>query len=119
MRLFGSDRMGKIMERLGLEEGQVLEHPWLNKSVEKAQRRVEERLAIYLLSRAGQRDLAPGDKIKLAEPRNLIAAQCGTAPEVLSRTFRRLEDDGVLEAAPRHVTIKDPQKLSALAELIE
>ena len=45
MRLFGSDRMGRIMERLGLEEGQVLEHPWLNKSVEKAQRRVEEQYA--------------------------------------------------------------------------
>ena len=42
MRLFGSDRMSKYLEKLGLEEGQVLEHPWLNKSVEKAQRRVEQ-----------------------------------------------------------------------------
>jgi preprotein translocase subunit SecA len=42
MRLFGSDRMSKYLEKLGLEEGQVLEHPWLNKSVERAQRRVEE-----------------------------------------------------------------------------
>ena len=83
------------------------------------QRRVEERLAIYLLSRAGARELQPGDRIELSEPRNLIAAQCGTAPEVLSRTFRRLEDDGVLEAAPRHVTILDPDGLRSLAELIE
>lgn len=42
MRLFGSERVAKIMERLGLEEGQVLEHPWLNKSIERAQRRVEQ-----------------------------------------------------------------------------
>ncbi len=42
MRLFGSDRVAGIMERLGLEEGQVLEHPWLNKSIENAQRRVEQ-----------------------------------------------------------------------------
>ena len=42
MRLFGSDRMSKWMERLGLEEGQVLEHSWLNRSVESAQRKVEE-----------------------------------------------------------------------------
>jgi len=55
----------------------------------------------------------------LSEPRNLIAAQCGTTPEVLSRTFRRLEDDGILEAAPHHVTIHDPDGLRALAELIE
>lgn len=44
MRNFGAaDRMTKIMERFGLEEGQELEHPWLNKSVETAQKRVEQR----------------------------------------------------------------------------
>ncbi len=42
MRLFGSDRMSKIMDKLGIEEGQVLEHPWLNRSIERAQRRVEQ-----------------------------------------------------------------------------
>lgn len=42
MRLFGSDRIASIMERLGIEEGEVLEHPWLNKSIEKAQTRVEQ-----------------------------------------------------------------------------
>ncbi|MGE4488259.1 MAG: preprotein translocase subunit SecA [Kiritimatiellales bacterium] len=42
MRLFGSDRIAGIMERLGIEEGEVLEHPWLNKSIEKAQQRVEQ-----------------------------------------------------------------------------
>jgi len=42
MRLFGSDRISTIMEKLGIEEGEVLEHPWLNKSIETAQRRVEQ-----------------------------------------------------------------------------
>ncbi|WP_372847072.1 preprotein translocase subunit SecA, partial [Pontiella sp.] len=42
MRLFGSDRISNIMEKLGIEEGEVLEHPWLNKSIETAQRRVEQ-----------------------------------------------------------------------------
>ncbi|MCX7819545.1 MAG: preprotein translocase subunit SecA [Kiritimatiellae bacterium] len=42
MRLFGSDRISRIMERLGIEEGEVLEHPWLNRSIETAQRRVEQ-----------------------------------------------------------------------------
>jgi preprotein translocase subunit SecA len=42
MRLFGSDRIASIMEKLGIEEGEVLEHPWLNKSIEKAQERVEQ-----------------------------------------------------------------------------
>ena len=42
MRLFGSDRIVKIFERFGLEEGDELQHPWLNKSIETAQRRVEQ-----------------------------------------------------------------------------
>ena len=42
MRLFGSDRVSSIMEKLGLEEGEELSHPWLNKSIERAQRRVEQ-----------------------------------------------------------------------------
>ena len=42
MRLFGSDRIAGIMERLGIQEGEVLEHPWLNRSIETAQRRVEQ-----------------------------------------------------------------------------
>jgi preprotein translocase subunit SecA len=41
MRLFGSDRIVKIMEKVGLEEGQELEHFMLNKSIETAQKRVE------------------------------------------------------------------------------
>ncbi len=42
MRLFGSDKIVKYMERMGLEEGQELEHPLLNRSIEQAQKRVEQ-----------------------------------------------------------------------------
>ena len=42
MRLFGSDRIIGLMEKLGLEEGQVIEHPWVSGSIEIAQRRVEQ-----------------------------------------------------------------------------
>ena len=42
MRLFGSGRIATIMEKLGMKEGEQLEHPLLNRSLETAQRRVEE-----------------------------------------------------------------------------
>ncbi len=42
MRLFGSEKIVKYMERMGLEEGQELEHPLLNRSIEQAQKRVEQ-----------------------------------------------------------------------------
>jgi preprotein translocase subunit SecA len=42
MRLFGSDRIGKWMEKMGMEEGQELQHGMLNASIQQAQRRVEQ-----------------------------------------------------------------------------
>jgi preprotein translocase subunit SecA len=42
MRLFGSDRIVKMMEKMGLEEGQELSHPLLNRSIQQAQKRVEQ-----------------------------------------------------------------------------
>jgi preprotein translocase subunit SecA len=42
MRLFASGKIGAWMEKFGFEEGQELEHPWLNRSVESAQKRVEQ-----------------------------------------------------------------------------
>jgi len=42
MRLFGSDRAAKIMDRLGLEDGDVIQHSMITKSIERAQRKVEE-----------------------------------------------------------------------------
>ena len=42
MRLFGSDRIAKVMDRLGLKEGEVIQHSMITKSIERAQRKVEE-----------------------------------------------------------------------------
>jgi len=41
MRLFMPERVSKIMDRLGVEEGEVITHPWITKSIERAQKRVE------------------------------------------------------------------------------
>lgn len=42
MRLFGSDKMASVMQRMKFDEGEVIQHPWITKSVERAQKRVEE-----------------------------------------------------------------------------
>jgi preprotein translocase subunit SecA len=41
MRNFGSERISGLMDRMGMEEGEVIEHPWLSKAIESAQKRVE------------------------------------------------------------------------------
>jgi preprotein translocase subunit SecA len=43
MRIFGSERIDSMLKRLGLEEGEAIVHPWINKALEKAQKKVEER----------------------------------------------------------------------------
>jgi len=42
MRLFGSDRVAKMMDRMGLEEGEVIQHSMMTKTIERAQKKVEE-----------------------------------------------------------------------------
>ncbi len=43
MRIFGSERMDGMLRKLGLEEGEAIVHPWINKALEKAQQKVEAR----------------------------------------------------------------------------
>ena len=43
MRIFGSERMDMVLKRLGLQEGEAIVHPWINKALEKAQQKVEAR----------------------------------------------------------------------------
>jgi len=43
MRIFGSERMDSMLQRLGLKEGEAIIHPWINKALEKAQQKVEAR----------------------------------------------------------------------------
>ncbi|KKK90022.1 hypothetical protein LCGC14_2727250, partial [marine sediment metagenome] len=43
MRIFGSERLENVLSKLGMKEGEAIVHPWVNKSLEKAQAKVEER----------------------------------------------------------------------------
>ena len=43
MRIFGSDSMNSILQKLGLKDGESIDHPWINKALERAQQKVESR----------------------------------------------------------------------------
>jgi len=43
MRIFGSDRIAGLMQKLGMQEGEAIEHPWVTRAIENAQRKVEGR----------------------------------------------------------------------------
>jgi len=42
MRIFGSDRLDSILQRIGMPEGEAIKHPWISKALEKAQKKVEQ-----------------------------------------------------------------------------
>jgi CRP/FNR family transcriptional regulator len=122
---FPRDRLLAVIgtsPELGLAMLASLSH-WTRRIVAQldllTQRRVEERLAVYLVGRSVDGSPEQGQRIQLEDAKNLIAAQIGTAPEVLSRTFRRLEDDGVLRVTARSVEVLDPEALRELASWID
>ena len=43
MRIFGSESMNNILQKLGLKDGESIDHPWINKALERAQQKVEAR----------------------------------------------------------------------------
>ena len=43
LRIFGSDRLSGLMQKLGMQEGEAIEHPWVSRAIENAQRKVEGR----------------------------------------------------------------------------
>lgn len=94
---------------------------WLRRLVDLVEglslRTVEERVAGYLVSAAvrGGCALESGAQLRLEDSKRLIAAACGTAPEVLSRTFRRLSARSLVRVDGAVATILDAGGLLRLA----
>lgn len=126
MQFGAAERMTKMMERFGLEEGQELEHPWLNKSVENAQKKVETRdylsrkhILEYDDVMNNQRTVVYGyrnDVLNTEDPHNLVVEIIEDAtPSILDECFDpetgELDHDAVLQtintAFPLGLTAED------------
>ncbi len=79
------------------------------------QRRVEERLAIYIIGRFEGSEIVSGTELSLDMPKKLIAQLLGMAPEVFSRSLRKLEDAGVVETCGSGLRVLRPKLLQDLA----
>ena len=53
MRIFASDRMGAMMQKMGMDKGEAIEHPWVTRAIENAQRKVEFAQLRYAQEPAG------------------------------------------------------------------
>ena len=87
MRLFGSDRLAGMMTRLGLKEGEAIEHRWLNHTVERAQRKVEEQNFSIRKRTLQYDDVMNKQRSIIYGLRQEVLMQAGTAHERILDVF--------------------------------
>ena len=130
MRLFGSERVAKVMDRMGLQEGEVIQHSMMTKSIERAQKKVEEnnfgvrkRLLEYDDVMNAQREVVYkrrrhalfGERLKL-DIANMLYDTCEliVSNNKLSNDFKNFEFELI-----RYFSITSPVSESDFAKLNE
>jgi len=117
MRLFGSDRASSVMQRMGLKEGEVIQHPLITKSVERAQKKVEEnnfairkRLLEYDDTMNQQREVIYTRRGKALEGDRLKSEVFDLLEEYIAEVVERSFDDVLVD------NMKEEIKLNLLVE---
>lgn len=87
MRIFGSERVAGLMEKLGMEPGEAIEHPWVTKAIENAQRKVEAHNFDMRKQLLEYDDVANDQRKVIYEQRNrlLVAEDVGASVAVIRR----------------------------------
>ena len=118
MRLFGSDRASSVMQRMGLKEGEVIQHPLITRSVERAQKKVEEnnfairkRLLEYDNTMNQQREVIYTRRQKALEGDRLKSEIFDLLEEYLSDVVERNFDDVLID------NLKEELRLNLLVDL--
>ena len=130
MRLFGSDRISSVMERIGIKEGEVIQHPMISKSVERAQKKVEEnnfairkRLLEYDNTMNSQREVIysrrqkalQGDRLKsevLSQMEELVE-------EIVDKNFDEINVIGIKEQLIQYLLVDvviEPEEFEKLGK---
>jgi len=98
MRIFGSDSMNNILQKLGLKDGESIDHPWINKALERAQQKVEARNFDI------RKTLLKFDNV-LNDQRHVIFSQRNDI--IKSKSVFDYSDNFLLEIIEKLLTIKD------------
>jgi preprotein translocase subunit SecA len=101
MRIFGSERMDGMLQKLGLKEGEAIIHPWINKALEKAQQKVEAR-NFEIRKNLLKYDDVMNDQRKVVYEQRLELMQA----ENVSDTVRDMRAEVVEELVAKHIPEK-------------
>lgn len=98
MRIFASDRVAMIMQKLGMQQGEAIEHPWVTKAIENAQRKVEARNFDIRKQLLEFDDVANEQRKIIYEQRNELMAATD-----ISETITAIRDDVLRQAIATYI----------------
>jgi preprotein translocase subunit SecA len=98
LRIFASDRVAAIMDRLKMPEGEAIEHPWVTRAIENAQRKVEQRNFDIRKQLLEYDDVSNDQRKVIYEQRNELLASAD-----ISDTIRAMRGDVLNEAIDLHI----------------
>src|SRR5689334_20444470 len=101
MRIFGSDRLDSMLQRLGLQEGEAIIHPWINKALEKAQQKVEAR-NFDIRKNLLKFDNVQNDQRKVIFDQRIELMQDESVAEMVADMRHDFIDDIVVKHVPEH-----------------
>ena len=103
MRIFASERVSAIMQKLGMEKGEAIEHPWVSKAIENAQRKVEGYNFDVRKNLLEYDDVANDQRKVIYEQRNELMAE-----QDISETIKAMREDVLTETLNQYIP---PQSL--------
>ena len=101
MRIFGSDRLDSMLQRLGLQEGEAIIHPWINKALEKAQQKVEAR-NFDIRKNLLKFDNVQNDQRKVIFDQRIELMKSDSVAEMVADMRHDFIDDIVVKHVPEH-----------------
>ncbi|MBT9590819.1 MAG: preprotein translocase subunit SecA, partial [Thiobacillus sp.] len=98
LRIFASDRVAAIMDRLKMPEGEAIEHPWVTRAIENAQRKVEQRNFDIRKQLLEYDDVSNDQRKVIYEQRNELLASAD-----IGDTIRAMRNDVLSDAIDQHI----------------
>ena len=98
LRIFASDRVAAIMNRLKMPEGEAIEHPWVTRAIENAQRKVEQRNFDIRKQLLEYDDVSNDQRKVIYEQRNELLASAD-----IGDTIRAMRDDVLNDSISQHI----------------
>ncbi len=117
MRIFASDRVSMIMQKLGMQRGEAIEHPWVSRAIENAQRKVEGHNFDIRKNLLEYDDVANDQRKVIYEQRNELMAQSD-----ISETIKAIREDvvnGVIEQYIPPQSLEEQWDVDGLVDRLE